>query len=78
MSGVIGKPVSYQQIPSEAYKENLMGFGMSEPMAQGIVDMMMAKDDGLDNAKPRTPRSTTTPTSFRQWCEDVLNPAIQQ
>ena len=31
--------------------------------------MMVAKDQGLDNAEPRTPESTT-PTTFRQWCEE--------
>lgn len=39
------------------------------------VDMMVAKDQGLDNAEPRTPESTT-PTSFCQWCEEVLKPAV--
>jgi hypothetical protein len=37
--------------------------------------MMVAKDQGLDNAEPRTPQSTT-PTSFRQWCLEVLKPAV--
>jgi hypothetical protein len=37
--------------------------------------MMIAKDRGLDNAEPRTPESTT-PTSFRQWCVEVLKPAV--
>jgi len=36
-----------------------------------MTDMMQAKNDGLDNAEPRTPASCT-PTSFRQWCQDVL------
>jgi uncharacterized protein YbjT (DUF2867 family) len=75
MSQVLGKSVHYQQIPSEAYKARLTGFGMSEAMAQGVIDMMAAKNAGLDNAEPRTPASTT-PTSFRQWCEDVLKPAV--
>ena len=44
-------------------------------MAQGTLDMMLAKNEGLDNAEPRTPQSTT-PTSFRHWCEDVLRPAV--
>jgi hypothetical protein len=44
-------------------------------MAQGTVDMMVAKNQGLDNTEPRTPPSTT-PTSFRQWCEEVLKPAV--
>ena len=34
-----------------------------------------AKAAGLDNARPRTPEGTT-PTTFRQWCEEVLRPAV--
>jgi uncharacterized protein YbjT (DUF2867 family) len=75
MSEVLGKPVRFQQIPGEAFKATLTGHGMSEAMAQGTLDMMVAKNEGLDNALPRTPQSTT-PTSFRQWCEDVLEPAV--
>jgi hypothetical protein len=48
---------------------------MSEAMAQGMADMATAKNNGLDNAEPRTPESTT-PTTFRQWCEEVLKPAV--
>ena len=44
-------------------------------MAQATVDMMVAKDQGLDNAEPRTPESTT-PTTFRQWCEEILKLAV--
>ena len=65
----------YQQIPAQALKDRLTGFGMSNAMAQGTVDMMAAKDQGLDNAEPRTPESTT-PTTFRQWCQDILKPAV--
>ncbi len=75
MSEVLGKPVRYGQIPFEAFKSRLTGAGMSEAMAQGMVDMMVAKNEGLDNATPRSPASTT-PTSFRQWCEEVLRPSV--
>jgi hypothetical protein len=44
-------------------------------MAQGMVDMMVAKNEGLDSMEARTPQSTT-PTSFRLWCEEVLKPAV--
>jgi hypothetical protein len=67
--------VRFQQIPGEAYKARLIERGASDAMAQGMLDMMAAKNEGLDNAEPRTPESTT-PTSFRQWCEDVLKPAV--
>jgi len=77
MSQVLEKPVRFQQITYEAFKATLTKNGMSDAMAQGMVDMMAAKDAGLDNAETRTPQSTT-PTSFRQWCEEVLKPFIFQ
>ena len=75
MSEVLGQPVRYQQIPAQALKDRLTGAGMSDAMAQATVDMMTAKDQGLDNAEPRTPESTT-PTTFRQWCQEILKPAV--
>ena len=53
----------------------MTGFGMSEAMAGGLVDMFEAKNEGLDNAVERTPESTT-PTTFQAWCEEVLKPAL--
>jgi hypothetical protein len=32
-------------------------------------------NEGMDHVEPRTPESTI-PTSFRQWCEEVLKPAV--
>ena len=77
MSEVLGKQVRFQQISFEAFKARLTASGMSEAMAQGMLDMAVAKNEGLDNAEPRTPQSTTE-TSFRQWCEEVLKPAVLQ
>ena len=75
ISEVLGTEVGYQQISGAAFTARLTGFGMTEAMAQGMADMFDAKNQGLDNAEPRTPESTT-PTTFRQWCEDVLKPAV--
>jgi uncharacterized protein YbjT (DUF2867 family) len=75
ISDVLGKEVRFQQTTFEAYKDRFVGVGMSEAMAQGMTDMAWAKNEGLDNAVQRTPENTT-PTSFRQWCEDVLKPAV--
>ncbi len=44
-------------------------------MAQGMTNMAAAKNDGVDNAVPRIPENST-PTSFRQWREEVLKPAV--
>jgi hypothetical protein len=44
-------------------------------MAQGNTDMAWAKNEGLDNCVKRT-KENSTPTSFRQWCQEVLKPAV--
>jgi uncharacterized protein YbjT (DUF2867 family) len=75
MSQVLGKDVRFQQITFEAYKDRFVRLGMSDAMAQGYTDMAWAKNEGLDNGVQRTPENST-PTSFRQWCEEVLKPAV--
>jgi uncharacterized protein YbjT (DUF2867 family) len=75
MSQVLGQDVRFQQTTFEAYKERFVSFGMSDAMAQGMTDMAWAKNEGIDNAVQRTPENST-PTSFRQWCEEVLKPAV--
>jgi uncharacterized protein YbjT (DUF2867 family) len=75
MTEVLGRPIRFQQVSSEAYKATLVGHGISEAWAQGLVDMADRVEEGIYNAEPRTPESTT-PTSFRQWCEEVLRPAV--
>lgn len=72
---VLGRPIRYQRVPGEAYKAQLMKYGASEDFAKGLIDMHAAKDRGLDNSEPRT-QETTTPTTYRQWCTEVLEPAI--
>jgi uncharacterized protein YbjT (DUF2867 family) len=75
MSEVLRKPVRYQQIAGSTFKAILMQHGVSDAWAQSLVDRMIRVDQGLYNAEPRTAQSTT-PTSFRQWCEEVLDPAV--
>ena len=75
MTEVLGKPVRYQQISHEDHKTGFLGMGMSEAMAQGMADMYIAKNRGIDNVEPRT-ADNTTPTSFRQWCELELKPLV--
>ncbi|WP_349263377.1 NAD(P)H-binding protein [Steroidobacter sp.] len=75
MSDVLGKPVRFEQVSFESYKAGFIQRGMSEAMAQGMTDMARAKNEGLDNAVRRTP-ANSTPTTFRQWCEEELKPAV--
>jgi uncharacterized protein YbjT (DUF2867 family) len=75
MSDVLGSSVRFEQISFEAYKAGFLELGFSEAMAQGMSDMADAKNQGLDLSVERTSENTT-PTRFRQWCEEVLRPAI--
>ncbi|CAH1222489.1 Quinone oxidoreductase 2 [Paenibacillus allorhizoplanae] len=74
ISQVLELPVRYQQIPSTDYKATMMQYGMSEAWAQGLIDMAAAQDQGIYNNESHT--AQRTPTSFIQWCEEVLKPAI--
>ena len=75
LSDVLGRPVQFRQTTLDQVKGQMTANGMGEAMAQGYVDMMAAKSAGMDNAEARTPAGTT-PTSFRQWCEEELKPAV--
>jgi uncharacterized protein YbjT (DUF2867 family) len=78
VSDVLGTQVRYQQIPGQALEDRLIGFGVSKAMAQGMLEMMIAKDNGLDQGIARTPQhAIDTPTTFRQWCEEILKPAVR-
>lgn len=78
ISEVLDTPVRYRQLPVEAFRERLGATGLSEAMAQAMLDMMIAKDNGLDQGITRTPRhAIDTPTTFRQWCVDTLAPAVR-
>ena len=55
----------------------MSGRGASEAMTQAMVNMMAAAIDGVNNLVHRTDScAADTPTSFRQWCMDVLKPAL--
>ena len=75
MPRVLGKDVRFRQITFEAYKDRFVRLGMSDAMAQGYTDLAWAKNEGLDNGVQRT-QQNSTPTSFRQWCDEVLKPAV--
>ncbi len=75
MSAVLGKKVRFARTTFQAYLDRFIGFGMSKAMAQGMTDMAWAKNEGLDNGVTRTAENST-PTSFQQWSEEVLKPAV--
>ena len=74
MTAVLGKPVTCLRTDYDAYKQQFMGRGMSDHGA-GHDRYGARQKRGVDNGEARTGQNTT-PTSFRQWCEDVLKPAV--
>ncbi|GLQ98981.1 NAD(P)H-binding protein [Dyella mobilis] len=76
ISEVFDIQMRFEQVGFADYKARFLRHGFSEAMAQGMRDMMFAKNEGLDLGIRRTPKNTTS-TTFRQWCEDVLKPAMQ-
>jgi uncharacterized protein YbjT (DUF2867 family) len=76
MSDVLGKPIRFQQIPRDVYKRQLMQSGVSESLAQGLLDLSAdIHERGIYHAELRTPENTT-PTTFRVWCDRILKPAV--
>jgi uncharacterized protein YbjT (DUF2867 family) len=75
MSDVLDRPVRCEHESLDTFAARLTSFGVSDAIVGGMVDMMRAKNEGLDAGLTRTPE-TAGPTTFRQWCEQVLKPAV--
>lgn len=75
ISDVIGSEVRYVHQSYEAYKQAAIERGLTPAFAQGYVDMLRAKEEGMDNVVPRS-TAIIGQTSFRQWVENELKPAV--
>ena len=75
ISDTLGRTVRYQQVPVTDYQARMLKRGASPAMAQDMADMAEAQNSGIYDAEPRDPDSAA-PTSFRQWCQDTLKPAV--
>lgn len=75
ISEVIGREVVYQPVPFAAFKAQLMERGLTDAFAQGFIDMLRAKNEGMDNVAPRS-TAIIGATSFRQWAEAELKPVV--
>lgn len=76
ISGTLGRTIRYRQVPVADRQAMMLCRGASEAMAQDMADMTEAQNNGIYDAEPRDPDSAA-PTSFRQWCQDTLKPAVQ-
>ncbi len=76
MSDVLGKPIRFQQVSDDAFKTRFVQFGGSEAVAQWLVEMRADSERDPHGSIARTAENTTSFT-FREWCEEVLKPAVQ-
>lgn len=75
LTDVLGTPIRYQSGDRAAVKAFLINRGFSEPMAQSAIDMDLAGERGINSATPRTAEKTT-PTTFREFAEEAIKPAV--
>ncbi|GGW39849.1 NmrA family transcriptional regulator [Streptomyces lucensis JCM 4490] len=75
LSEELGRPVRCEQMSLDAYKATMKRYGMTEAWAQGLADMAAAQNDGIYDAE-RNALPNPAPTGFRQWCQEVLRPAV--
>ena len=76
VSEVVGREVRYQPISFEQLEARLCERGMNPAFARAYVEMLRAKDEGMDNVAPRA-TALIGPTTFRQWAQDELGPAVR-
>jgi uncharacterized protein YbjT (DUF2867 family) len=75
----IGKAdLKYVHLQDDQVRGALVQMGMSEPMANLLVEMMQALNSGKMHAlEPRAPQNTT-PTSYATFVNEEFMPAYQQ
>ncbi|WP_190079143.1 hypothetical protein [Streptomyces longisporoflavus] len=76
ISEVLDRPVRVRRTSHADHKATMRRHGASEARAQGLADMTAALDtQGFYGATaPSAPEHA--PTGFRQWCQEVLRPAV--
>ncbi|MFF7953302.1 NmrA family NAD(P)-binding protein [Streptomyces griseorubiginosus] len=74
ISETLGRPVRYEQVPLSDFTARLVQHGASPSLAREWSGMVNAQNDGIYDAEPH---DALCATGFRQWCQDVLKPAVQ-
>ncbi|MEM9009979.1 MAG: NAD(P)H-binding protein [Pseudomonadota bacterium] len=75
LSDVLARPVRFQEMAMAEFKAMMLSMGVSEGMAHSYVEMLIAKNEGMDTMTATATRRET-PTTFHQWCAEELCPVI--
>jgi uncharacterized protein YbjT (DUF2867 family) len=73
----LGREVNHVKISLDQAKEAMVGMGMSDAVAEAMIEMHVAIETGHMSAEyPRTP-DTTTPTTLEEIAQTVIAPAVE-
>lgn len=76
MSEVLGREIAAVELTMAQFGQMMRDLGASDGMAQAYVEMLTAKNEGMDHLVAPSSRRDT-PTTFRVWCEAELRPLIE-
>ncbi|MGV9212809.1 NAD(P)H-binding protein [Micromonospora sp. RB23] len=72
ISATLGRPVTYQQATLDDHRARYASSGASPAVVDGLIEMAEAQTKGVYPPA----RAGGVGTTFRQWCESVLAPAV--
>ena len=79
LGNAIGKPgLKYVRLPDDQFRGALVQMGMSEQMANLLVEMTQALNAGTMRALESRTAQNTTPTSYATFAAEVFAPAYKQ
>jgi uncharacterized protein YbjT (DUF2867 family) len=73
---ILGRELTYEQIPTATYAETLRGFGLGAAWAEGLAEMAVAQNAGFYDPEIDAARSKA-PTTLASWTEQTLRPALE-
>ena len=82
VAAIIGKTIGkqdlkYVQVPDDLFRAALVQMGMSEPMANLLLEMTQALNAGKMHALEPRKQQNTTPTSYETFVKEIFAPAYQ-
>ena len=75
LSDVMGREIVASELPMEHFRRMMRDLGASDGIAQAYVEMLTARNAGMDHLVT-PPSRDDTPTTFRAWCEAQLRPLV--
>ena len=74
----LGHEVKHVRVSYNQAREQLLGIGMSENMADGFLEMESALENGRVKPEVARRKDTTTPTTLETFAKEVIAPAISR